>query len=282
MEGTFMDEPFIQSTNSTLTLEHWTKLSPELIAGFTTKHGGTSPPPYESNNYGLHVGDVDRHVISNRLQLSEILRFPAKQWVCADQVHNDQIVKVTDSRLTGQGVLEHSESIKGTDGFYTNKNNILLTLCYADCVPIYYYAPDHHMIGIAHAGWKGTVKNITGKMIQLWDRTENIPPSDVHVAIGPSIDRCCYVVDDQVIKEVDEALKHISSDAHPYEEITEGQYQLDLKALNKLLLVHEGVNEENLFVSEFCTSCHNDLFFSHRRDKGKTGRMLSYIGFRQD
>lgn len=276
-----MEEPFIQSQNSTLFLQDWTQLSPGLIAGFTTKHGGTSLSPYESNNLGLHVGDDSHRVITNRLQLSETLGFPANQWVCADQVHNDQIVKVTDS-LTGQGVLDHKESIKRTDGFYTNKNNILLTLCYADCVPIYYYAPNHHMIGISHAGWKGTVKNISGKMIQLWDMVENIPPSDVYVAIGPSIDHCCYVVNNQVIKQVDETLEHISSSSHPYEEISEGQYRLDLKALNKLLLLHEGVKEENLLISKYCTSCHDHLFFSHRRDKGKTGRMLSYIGFQGD
>lgn len=276
-----MSEPFIRSLNSTLKLENWSQLTPAIVAGFTTRDGGTSHSPYKSNNYGLHVGDESEHVITNRLQLSETLGFPAKQWVCADQVHNDQIVKVTDS-LKGQGILDHNDSIKGTDGFYTNKNNILLTLCYADCVPIYYFAPNHHMIGIAHAGWKGTVKNISGKMIQLWDMTENISPSDVHVAIGPAIDHCCYVVDGQVINEVDEVLKHISSDVNPYKEINEGQYRLDLKALNKLLLLHEGVKEENLLISDFCTSCHNDLFFSHRRDKGKTGRMLSYIGFQDN
>jgi YfiH family protein len=276
-----MDEPFIQHLNSTLTIEKWAQLSPRLVAGFTTKHGGSSHSPYESNNYGLHVGDDSKDVITNRLQLSESLGFPSNQWACADQVHKDQIVKVTDS-LKGQGVFDHNNSIKGTDGFYTNNNNVLLTLCYADCVPIYYYAPDHHMIGIAHAGWKGSVKNISGKMIDLWDMTENIPPSDVYVAIGPSIDRCCYVVNDQVIKQVDEVLKHISSDSTPYETISEGQYRLDLKTLNKSLLVHAGVKEENILVSKFCTSCQDDLFFSFRRDKGKTGRMISYIGFQDE
>ncbi|WP_280768722.1 peptidoglycan editing factor PgeF [Salipaludibacillus daqingensis] len=273
-----MGEPFINKSKSTLALEEWQQLEPNLVVGFTTKHGGESSFPFETNNLGLHVGDNPQQVRSNRRELSKELHFSAEKWVCAEQVHGDQIVKVTD-KLSGQGVLDYEDSIKSTDGFYTNKDNILLTLCYADCVPIYFFSPDHHMIGIAHAGWKGTVKNISGKMIQLWDMMEDISPSNVQVVIGPSIGSCCYVVDEKVIKEVNEVLEHISSEVTPYKEVTEGQYLLDLKTLNKLLLLHAGVEEMNVNVSTLCTSCNDHLFFSHRRDKGKTGRMLSYIGF---
>ncbi|WP_416149114.1 peptidoglycan editing factor PgeF [Salipaludibacillus sp. HK11] len=273
-----MDESFIQTTDSTLTIKDWTKINPELVAGFTTKHGGTSHFPYKSNNFGLHVGDEGHNVITNRQQLADQLGFSLENWVCADQVHEDQIVKVS-SVLTGSGVDDYNDSIKGTDGFYTNQKDILLTLCYADCVPVYFFAPNYHMIGIAHAGWKGTVKNISGKMVQLWDMMEKIPPSEIYVTIGPSINQCCYIVDDHVINEVDKVLEAVSFTTSPYEQISDGQYRLDLKSVNYLLLLHAGIQEDHLLTSNFCTSCDNDLFFSHRADQGKTGRMISYIGF---
>ncbi|PYZ94043.1 laccase [Salipaludibacillus keqinensis] len=276
-----MQEPFIKETTSTLLLNNWADQTNRLVAGFTTKNGGTSQAPYQTNNLGLHVKDDPRKVVTNRMSLANHLGFPTTNWACADQVHADQIVKISKP-LAGSGAVDYQDSIKGTDGLYTQEKDLLLALCYADCVPVYFFAPDHQMIGVAHAGWKGTVKNISGKMIELWDLMENIPPKDIHAAIGPSIDSCCYVVDDHVINEVNDVLKSISSDYAPYKEISEGQYQLDLKMLNKLLLLHAGVEEKNILVSNYCTSCQDDLFFSHRRDEGKTGRMLSFIGMKKE
>ncbi|SER75534.1 peptidoglycan editing factor PgeF [Salipaludibacillus aurantiacus] len=277
-----MNEPFKHHSNSRLILKEWSELSPGLIAGFTTKNGGISGGPFHTNNLGLHVNDNSEDVAANRRQLAEELGFPLSKWACADQIHQDQIVKVTEE-LTGFGTTNYDDSIKGTDAFYTNKKNILLTLCYADCVPVYFYAPEQGFAGIAHAGWKGTVKNIAGKMVQLWEMTENIPAASIHAAIGPSIDSCCYIVDDRVVTQVDEALENCpATSTAPYEKISEGQYRLDLKTVNKLLLLQAGVREENIHVSTYCTSCQNDLFFSHRRDKGKTGRMLSFIGVKDE
>ncbi|MFA9559637.1 peptidoglycan editing factor PgeF [Evansella sp. AB-rgal1] len=272
------NEPFSLVQKQFLVLESW-KHIPNIVAGFTTKNGGTSDSPFRSFNLGLHVNDDVNKVIDNRKLLSSLLGFRTTNWVCSDQVHGNNIEKVT-IKDAGSGVVDYQTSIKSTDGLYTDEPNILLTSGYADCVPLFFCEPNKKLIGVAHAGWKGTVKDIAGEMIRKWQLTEGINPSDVYTVIGPSIGGCCYVVDDHVIDFVNNALSQ--KDPRPYQEISKGQYALDLKRVNKLLMLAAGIREENIIISSYCTSCSDNLFFSHRRDKGKTGRMLSFLGWKQE
>ncbi|TYR82642.1 peptidoglycan editing factor PgeF [Priestia megaterium] len=271
-------EPFKKSHHeSFMWLSSWMDDSEKLVAGFTTKNGGVSTSPFSSFNLGLHVNDDAKTVITNREHLAEKLNMPLSNWVCAEQVHGNTIQKVTKTER-GKGIYEYADGISGTDGLYTNESDVLLALCYADCVPLYFYAPSHNMIGLAHAGWKGTVKNIGGRMIDCWVNQEQIPVEDIYVTIGPSIEACCYTVDKRVISFVDA----IAKDANVYTEVSTGQYALDLKQLNAYLLKNAGVLDKQIIVSSYCTSCQDELFFSHRRDQGKTGRMFSFIGFKED
>ncbi|MCD8508651.1 MAG: peptidoglycan editing factor PgeF [Bacillus sp. (in: Bacteria)] len=267
-------EVFKEAEDQFLTLD-WNNFLPGLTAGFTTKIGGNSSSSFSSLNLGLHVNDDLGAVAENRKLLSELLDFPTSNWACSDQVHDNQIMEVTKEEA-GKGVFHYEESIKGTDGVYTKEANILLTLCYADCVPLYFCATNKKLIGMAHAGWKGTVKDIAGEMVRKWQEKEGVHPSEIIAAIGPSIGDCCYLVDDYVINFVEDKLSN--NDAKPYKEVSQGQYSLNLKDLNKLLMMKAGIREENIHVSSYCTSCNSELFFSHRRDKGKTGRMMSFMG----
>lgn len=270
-------EPFTQKAEQVLNLSSWSHISDKLVAGFTTKNGGASEGDFKSFNLGLHVNDEDNSVISNRKLLADILRFPPENWVCSEQTHKNSIAKVTKKDL-GAGVFTYEDSIKDTDGLYTTEKNILLTLCYADCVPLYFFAPSKQIIGIAHAGWKGTVQDIAGEMIRAWGH-EGVKPDGIQAVIGPAIGKCCYIVDDYVINFV-KNLDKIES--KPYEIVSDNQYRLDLKELNYQLMVRAGIPPENIQVSSYCTSCENQKFFSHRRDAGKTGRMMSFIGFKED
>jgi polyphenol oxidase len=273
-------EPFIKDKNELLYLQSWQTLSSPLVVGFTTKNNeyGHSVDEYQSFNLGLHVNDDHEHVVMNRTKLGELLSYPIHKWICAEQVHDSAIAKVTiDDK--GKGIYSYEEGIKATDGIYTKEKDVLLTSCYADCVPLYFYAPAHHTIGLAHAGWQGTVKNIAGEMIRAWVDNENIPLKDIHVAIGPCIHACCYVVDDKVINAVKKVLPSHQL-ASVYEEISDGQYRIQLQEVNRLLFINMGIREENITLSSYCTSCEDSLFFSHRRDAGSTGRMLSFIGFK--
>lgn len=273
-----MSEPFVLQEKKYMTVESWSKQNPNLIVGFTTKNGGVSQNDYTSLNVGFHVQDFLEDVQENRRLLADSLDFSLDSWVGAEQTHETDIRRVFRSDA-GIGAKEYESSFKRTDGLYTSDKNILLTLVYADCVPIFFYAPKSGFIGVAHAGWKGTVGNIAQKMVRAL-QSEGVSSDEIFVVIGPSICQNCYVVDDKVIDNVQKLLEEY--DEKPYNLISEGQYQLDLKQLNMLLLEKSGVFKSHIEISTYCTSCHDDLFFSHRRDKGRTGRMMSFIGWKED
>lgn len=270
-------EPFIQNTEQVLTFNGWNHFSNQLVVGFTTKNGGCSDKEFKSLNLGLHVKDEYNTVVSNRRKLADILQFPTENWVCSEQTHKNKIAKVMLDDL-GAGVFTYEDSIKDTDGLYTTQKNILLTLCFADCVPLYFFAPSKQIIGIAHAGWKGTVHDIAGELVRAWAK-EGVMPHEIHALIGPAIDNCCYIVDDYVLNFVS-VLDEVNQKT--YEKVSDNQYRLDLKKMNYQLMVRAGIPPEHIQVSSYCTSCENQLFFSHRRDAGKTGRMMSFIGFKED
>jgi YfiH family protein len=272
-------EPFENSQIEIMFISEWQSKNPNLVVGFTTKNGGFSSKPFNSFNLGLHVSDQKEFVHKNRTKLGDLIGFSASRFVCSEQVHDTRIIKVTNEDA-GKGVFDYKTAIPQTDGIYTDEPNLLLTSCYADCVPLYFYAPHKNLIGVAHAGWKGTIKGIGEKMVKSWESQEHVSPKDIHVVIGPSIRDCCYIVDDVVINEVKNVLGN--SETIPYKEVSPGQYRLDLSLLNKIILLNAGINEMHINCSSFCTSCEEELFFSHRRDRGKTGRMMSFIGYRED
>ncbi|MEH7011938.1 peptidoglycan editing factor PgeF [Neobacillus niacini] len=270
-------EPFAHHNQSYFSIRNWMEMNPGLVAGLTTKKGGSSIGVFENLNMGFHVGDQVEAVCSNRNKLANLIQFPLNHWVGAEQTHDTVIRKITKADR-GIGADTYDNAFKGTDGFYTNEEGILLTLCYADCVPLFFISPDHRMIGAAHAGWKGTVNEIARKMVEKW-REEGIAPNQIFVAIGPSICEKCYIVNDYVINFVENTLEDVEK--KPYNTIKEGQYTLDLRELNKMILLKTGVPEKNIQISNLCSSCDKSEFFSHRRDQGKTGRMLSYIGWKE-
>ncbi|MCA0987993.1 peptidoglycan editing factor PgeF [Guptibacillus algicola] len=247
----------------------------KLKAGFSTRHNGVSKEPFASLNLGFHVPDHSLDVLTNRKILSNKLDTPLEHWVVAEQIHGNEIAHIR-SADKGRGATEHDSAIPSKDGLYTDEKGIMLGALYADCVPLFFYSPSAERVGIAHAGWKGTTKDIAGEMIQRWQE-DGIDPKDILTAIGPSIGSCCYEVDDRVI----ESVIQVAFDSEQFFTRNENDtYQLDLKAVNKHLFLKAGVPENNIFVSDYCTSCSN-LFFSHRSENGKTGRMMGYIGLEE-
>lgn len=271
-------EPFVLEKQSFFSIKPWTDLHPGLAAGITTKNDGESTGEYLSLNLGFHVGDKVQSVCANRERVGKQIDFPVQSWVGAEQTHDSLIQKIS-RKDRGKGSLSYDTSFKGTDGFYTDEAGVLLTLGYADCVPIFFIAPEKKMIGVAHAGWKGTVKQIAGKMIELWGQ-EGIDPKEIFAAIGPSICEKCYIVDNRVVDLVQNILEDVEE--KPYNLITTGQYSLNLQKTNQILLEKAGVPPQNILMTGYCSSCHHDHFFSHRRDHGKTGRMLSFIGWKEE
>ncbi|MFD0049227.1 peptidoglycan editing factor PgeF [Actinomycetes bacterium NPDC127524] len=273
-----MREPFQLKNQQSFTIESWNSQHPGLIAGFTTKNGGAGKGHFQSLNMGFHVGEDAEDTAANRRILARQIDFPISRWIGAEQTHETALIKAKPEDA-GKGAAEYESSFKRTDGFFTRDKNILLTLCFADCVPLYFIAPKHGMVGAAHAGWKGTVGGIAKNMAEAW-KEEGISPEDIFAVIGPSICKECYKVDSRVMDKVQKLLEE--NDEKPYNLISEGQYKLDLKELNKIILMKAGVPGSQIEVSSYCTSCDSDLFFSHRRDNGKTGRLMSFIGWKED
>lgn len=271
-------EPFVLQQGSFFVIKNWTDQYKNLVAGMTTKNEGYSQEAFNSLNLGFHVGDVHIDVCANRQKVAEDIDFPLENWVGAEQIHENLIQKITKADR-GRGSNLYETSFKGTDGFYTDEKGILLTLCYADCVPLFFMAPERGMIGAAHAGWRGTVKQIGAEMVELWGM-EGIRPQQIFVTIGPSICKKCYIVDKRVIDLVQNIL--VDVEEKPYNLVKEDEYCLDLREVNRLVLLKAGVPEENITLTGYCTSCDQDKFFSHRRDRGQTGRMLSFIGWKED
>ncbi|WP_270181798.1 peptidoglycan editing factor PgeF [Alkalihalobacillus sp. CinArs1] len=268
------NELFLDTSDMTTLALHFGRDGGQVKAGFSTRLNGVSKDPFASLNLGYHVPDHPVDVLTNRKILSKAIGTPLENWVVAEQIHGNDIAHITANDL-GRGTLDHESAIRGMDGMYTDEKGLMLAALYADCVPVYFYSPSAKRVGIAHAGWKGTTKDIAGEMIQRW-QDDGIDPKDIVTAIGPSIGKCCYEVDDRVIENVIE----VASDSEQFFTHNEGTYQLDLKAVNKHLLLKAGVLEDNILVSDYCTSC-SDLFFSHRSEHGKTGRMMGYIGLEE-
>lgn len=275
-----MDEPFVETSRQIehepvlLTLDKWMHSNPLLSAGFTTKKGGVSEGVWQSLNTALHVGDDAEHVIQNRMNIAEKLGFPFAAWTCAEQVHQNTVQVVTSDHA-GSGRCSREDAIQSTDALITNEPNIWLTSFYADCVPLYFYDPVRKVIGLAHAGWKGTVSSIAACTIDAMVDTYGCEFDHVMAAIGPAIGACCYEVDTTVIQHVEAAQMMEGATLKP-----NGRYWLDLKLLNRQIMIKAGIMPSQIEISHRCTACQSDLFFSHRRDRGQTGRMMSWIGMK--
>ncbi|MGN7470015.1 peptidoglycan editing factor PgeF [Brevibacillus sp. SAFN-007a] len=274
-----MREPFVwEEEASIMTLTDWEAHFPGLVAGFTVRLGGESEEPYGSFNLGLHVGDDPEHVVANRKKLAEQVGMPFEAWTCADQVHGNRVCQVT-AKGAGKDSLE--DVIAGTDGLFTREKGVLLTSFYADCVPLYFLDPASEAIGLAHAGWKGTVGRIAEEMVKALQTHYQAQPGDIRVAIGPSIGGCCYEVDERIMAQVRTSTPNWEPAVSPS---AAGTYMLDLRRLNREILLEAGISRANMLVTDWCTSCRTDLFFSHRKEAGPgkmTGRMASYIGWKE-
>lgn len=260
-----MTEPFLLK-NHLLWLEEWQQRFPGLIAGFSTAE--------KSMNVSYVIGDAPCKVLAARNHAASLSKIPLENWVFSQQTHSTHIKKVNLCHK-GLGTLDFDSAIADTDGLYTNERGIVLATTYADCTPLYFYAPSAGLIGSAHAGWRGTVNGMMQKMIQAWKEKEHLDPSQIFIAIGPAISRDAYQVDDKVINEILKSTVRnaVSSFSH----LGNGQYKFSPKHLNYLQAIHEGVPKENIFVSSYCTYHTPELFYSHRRG-GEQGRMMAFIG----
>lgn len=172
---------------------------------------------------------------------------------------------------------ENITQLEDGDGVITNKSNIALVVRTADCVPILFLDKKTGFIGISHQGWKGSVNGMVEKMIHQF-KQNNSKIQDIQIAIGPSINGCCFEVQDDVYFEFkNKQPKHFSK----ITQIRKGKKYIHLLQLNYLLLRDAGIKKEMIEFFPFCTMCNNEQFFSYRRDYktnyNNFGQQLSFI-----
>lgn len=226
---------------------------------FTTRTGGVSPAPYSSLNLGLSSGDSETNVAANRARALDAFGSQQDQCCAFHQVHSRRVLRATATFFTEEA-----------DASVTDDPSLTLIVSTADCTPILFYDPVQGVVAAAHCGWRGTVKGIVDAVLDMFadygSHMENI-----HAAIGPGISRSNYQVGAEVIEAFDEA----GFPATIYEPDGTGRHLLDVAAANRYLLEKRGVN--NIWQSDACTYADPVRFYSHRRDKGRTGRHWALI-----
>lgn len=223
-----------------------------------TRMGGLSSPPFDGLNVGHLVGDEDEAVEANHRIVYETLNLDAGEVVTARQVHGSSVAVV--------GPKDRGRIFPTTDGLVTGSVGVALMLRFADCLPILLYDPQKRVIGLGHAGWRGTVGLLAQRLAETMREEFGCHLAQVRAALGPAIGPCCYAVGEEV-KEAMRGVLPPSSKA--VVERAEGLY-LDLWEANRWQLMELGVEE--IEVGQICTACNTAEFFSHRAEGGRTGR----------
>ena len=230
-----------------------------------TRQGGVSPTPWNSLNVGGTVGDEATRVRENRLRSFLALGRSFDSLFDVWQVHSADAVYADAPRPPE---LDHYKA----DIIFTDKPAVTLYMRFADCVPILLHDPVKGVVGLAHAGWLGTVRGAARAAVRAIAEHYGSKPSDVLAAIGPSIGVDHYEVGPDVIAQVEQAF---GAEAGRLIEHRNGSTYLDLWKANRLQLESSGV--ERIEVAGLCTACHLDDWYSHRAEKGKTGRFGALI-----
>ena len=250
---------------------------PFVRHAFSTRLGGVSQNEFSSMNLSFHRGDSDDHVFENYRRFCAAVGFDYNTLVASSQDHHTFIRRVGYEQA-GIGIWRPKD-IQSVDGLVTNEPNVTLVTYYADCVPLYFLDPVKHAIGLAHAGWRGTVARIGEKMVTNMQKEFGSNPNDIIAAIGPSIGPCCYEVDEPVQQQF-AALEDLAP-IDFIKAMSNGKYMLNLWEVNRRILLRAGILEQNITVAQLCTKCNSDLLFSHRvmgAARGGLAAMLALKG----
>jgi len=237
---------------------------PQFTHTFTTRIGGTTPAPLDSFNLGRHRASEESKAdaLANRRRLCEVLSFTPERLTVPGQVHSNNV-----SWVTGP------ETLPDVDAVATANNDTPLLLSYADCVPIIIVDPKARAVAVIHAGWRGTAAGIAKNAVEVLQAKAGSDPANLRAAIGPAICSNCYPTGDDVatqlsatVSQTEGLIKYQNGQPHP-----------ELAAFNALQLRESGV--EQVDVCSLCTACHPELFYSHRRFNGDTGRQGAIAGF---
>ncbi|HTA76089.1 MAG TPA: peptidoglycan editing factor PgeF [bacterium] len=237
----------------------------------STRMGGVSRGSYQSMNISYKVSDESLRVEENRRLLSESIEMNLDKAVYLTQVHSDKVFKLDSSNLPPK-----EQSLGEGDALITNLLKVPIGIMVADCLPVLFYDQVHKAIGLAHAGWRGTVAQIAVKTLYSMAEAYGTNPAEVKVVLGPAIGPCCYEVGLDVKEKFDAF--HYAGDI--LEQSGKAHWKMNIPEANARQLLEAGVAEDHLIRSNLCTVDHINLFYSHRADASPeqpTGRFGAFI-----
>jgi YfiH family protein len=272
---------------------------PWLLHGFSTRAGGVSKVyGGKALNLGFTPHDIRSAVDTNRREFISVLTATSKReksppLITLRQIHSDLIHRITE-------IPEGKVPLVG-DGMVTDVPGIILGILTADCLPVILVDPKHHAVGVFHAGWRGTAKRIVEKGVGEMHRWFGSEACDLKAAIGPGIRGCCYEVGPEVRSSFEAQFSYggelfretkdrneihekypllfLTSRAPGHSELPKKIF-LDLAEANRRQLLAVGIPAKSISDLRLCTHCRQDLFFSHRGERGLTGRMMAVVGIR--
>lgn len=261
--------PFIENTNYGVVY----MTAPNITAKhcFTTRYGGVSTGYLSSLNLGENRGDAPENVVENYRRLGEATGIRTDHMAFTRQVHGNDVRIVTEDDIhTLMGGVPYD-----ADGIVTNIPGLAIIAFVADCVPLLLHDPVNQVAGAIHCGWRSTVadimKNAVEQMVSLGG-----DPAVMQAAIGASIGYCCF----EVGPEVPEAVYALLPDDHDGLVCAgekEGKFYVDLREAIARRLVQLGLQRENIVISDECTVCSHDKYWSHRYTKGERGTQAALI-----
>jgi len=246
--------------------------------GFSTRIGGVSQGKnYNSMNLSFTSCQENlkekENVKENYKRICNALDIELESLIASAQDHGD-FIRVVKKENKGIGIYKEKD-MKSVDGLITDQPGITLVTYHADCVPVYFLEPKRQVIGLVHSGWKGTVKEIAKKMVGKMIDKFSCNVKKIICVIGPCISKCCFKTDEDVYQEFLK-IKNLNSSKNIIKK--DDKYIIDLKDINKNILINSGILKENIFISDLCTCCYKDLFFSHRAlQTDKRGTMAAFF-----
>src|SRR3990172_7701092 len=238
--------------------------SPRVKHAVFTRAGGVSPAPWASLNFGAMVGDDAARVRANRGLALAALGLAPESVFDVWQVHSAEVVLATAPR--GDAPAERADAI------LTDRAGVTLMMRFADCVPILLHDPVRNAVGIVHAGWLGTVRQVVRDAVRRMRESLGSRSSDLRAAIGPSIAAHHYPVGPEVVEAVRQSF---GAAAEAHLAAGPGGTHLDLWSATEQLLRDEGV--ERIELAGVCTACETGDWYSHRAELGHTGRFGAII-----
>lgn len=246
-------------------------LGPDVLAFSTTRHGGYSKAQHGEFNINRYCGDDETAIARNMELLGNEINVSTSRIIMPHQTHGTEVRQIAEDFLTLPDEVK-TMILDGVDALMTNVKGICIGVSTADCIPVIIYDPVHHAAAAVHAGWRGTVKRIAGKTVDMMRLSFGSRPADLKAVIGPGISLEAFEVGDEVYEQFSSA----GFDMEPISR-RETKWHIDLPACNKMQLQAHGVPETNILDTGICTYSNTDDYFSARRLGINSGRIYTAV-----